>query len=136
MCALSRDLSFHYYPHFELSSGHRRLLPIPPASRSFAPPSASICTPNSQLFFEGREQKRRYAPRASIENSPSSSQSSSSSTLPSRCQSLDQRLEYDVVIVGAGVIGLSIAHKILSETHLSVALVDAARPCSGATGAG
>jgi glycine/D-amino acid oxidase-like deaminating enzyme len=45
-------------------------------------------------------------------------------------------LEYDVIIVGAGVIGLSIAHKILSETSLSVALVDAARPCSGATGAG
>lgn len=43
---------------------------------------------------------------------------------------------YDVVVVGAGIIGLSIANKFLLETDLSVAVVDAAIPCSGATGAG
>lgn len=43
---------------------------------------------------------------------------------------------YDVVVVGAGIIGLSIANKFLLETDLSVAVVDAAVPCSGATGAG
>ncbi|KAH7439934.1 hypothetical protein KP509_04G082900 [Ceratopteris richardii] len=42
----------------------------------------------------------------------------------------------DVLIVGAGIVGLSIAHRLLSTTDLSVALVDAAEPCAGATGAG
>ncbi|KAJ9548825.1 hypothetical protein OSB04_021368 [Centaurea solstitialis] len=43
---------------------------------------------------------------------------------------------YDVVVVGAGIIGLSIARQLLIESELSVAVVDAAVPCSGATGAG
>ncbi|XP_022635297.1 uncharacterized protein LOC106759497 isoform X2 [Vigna radiata var. radiata] len=43
---------------------------------------------------------------------------------------------YDVVIVGAGVIGLTIARHFLLSSHLSVAIVDKAVPCSGATGAG
>lgn len=43
---------------------------------------------------------------------------------------------FDVVIVGAGVIGLTIARHLLLASDLSVALVDAAVPCSGATGAG
>ncbi|XP_043700678.1 glycine oxidase [Telopea speciosissima] len=45
-------------------------------------------------------------------------------------------LEFDVVIIGAGIIGLTIARQFLHESDLSVALVDAAVPCSGATGAG
>eukprot|EP00850_Spirogloea_muscicola_P016821 SM000139S00138 [mRNA] locus=s139:291843:295000:- [translate_table: standard] len=48
----------------------------------------------------------------------------------------EAELEVDVVIVGAGIIGLSIAHRLLAATRLSVALVDAAGPCAGATGAG
>ncbi|CAK9171252.1 unnamed protein product [Ilex paraguariensis] len=43
---------------------------------------------------------------------------------------------FDVVIVGAGVIGLTIARQFLIGSNLSVAVVDAAVPCSGATGAG
>lgn len=43
---------------------------------------------------------------------------------------------YDVVVVGAGIIGLSIARHLLIGSELSVAVVDAAVPCSGATGAG
>ncbi|XP_076951050.1 uncharacterized protein LOC143624219 isoform X1 [Bidens hawaiensis] len=43
---------------------------------------------------------------------------------------------YDVVVVGAGIIGLSIARHLLNGSDLSVAVVDAAVPCSGATGAG
>ncbi|XP_055812901.1 uncharacterized protein LOC129882561 isoform X2 [Solanum dulcamara] len=43
---------------------------------------------------------------------------------------------YDVVIVGAGIIGLTIARHFLLASDLSVALVDAALPCFGATGAG
>ncbi|KAK9059486.1 hypothetical protein SSX86_020188 [Deinandra increscens subsp. villosa] len=43
---------------------------------------------------------------------------------------------YDVVVVGAGIIGLSIARQVLNGSDLSVAVVDAAVPCSGATGAG
>ncbi|KAK7293223.1 hypothetical protein RJT34_16086 [Clitoria ternatea] len=42
----------------------------------------------------------------------------------------------DVVIVGAGIIGLSIARHFLTCSDLSVAIVDKAVPCSGATGAG
>ncbi|XP_042412112.1 uncharacterized protein LOC122001440 isoform X2 [Zingiber officinale] len=44
--------------------------------------------------------------------------------------------EHDVVVVGAGIIGLTIARQILVASDLSVAVVDAAVPCSGATGAG
>ncbi|KAL0389230.1 UNVERIFIED_CONTAM: hypothetical protein Scaly_0280100 [Sesamum calycinum] len=43
---------------------------------------------------------------------------------------------FDVVIVGAGIIGLTIARQFLLGSNLSVALVDAAVPCAGATGAG
>ncbi|KAF7825887.1 FAD-dependent oxidoreductase [Senna tora] len=43
---------------------------------------------------------------------------------------------FDVVIVGAGVIGLTIARQFLIGSDLSVAVVDKAVPCSGATGAG
>ncbi|KAK3003308.1 hypothetical protein RJ639_018330 [Escallonia herrerae] len=43
---------------------------------------------------------------------------------------------FDVVVVGAGIIGLTIARQFLQESDLSVAVVDAAVPCSGATGAG
>nr|KYP34542.1 hypothetical protein KK1_044500 [Cajanus cajan] len=43
---------------------------------------------------------------------------------------------YDIVIVGAGVIGLTIARHFLLSSDLSVAIVDKAVPCSGATGAG
>ncbi|XP_031406472.1 uncharacterized protein LOC116215050 [Punica granatum] len=43
---------------------------------------------------------------------------------------------FDVVVVGAGIIGLSIARQLLLESDLSVAVIDRAVPCSGATGAG
>lgn len=46
-------------------------------------------------------------------------------------------LEVDVVIVGAGIIGLMIAHALLTtDPALSVVLLDAKQPCAGATGAG
>ncbi|XP_027335179.1 uncharacterized protein LOC113849459 [Abrus precatorius] len=56
--------------------------------------------------------------------------SSSSSSSSSSCE------EYDVVIVGAGIIGLTIARHFLFASDLSVAIVDKDVPCSGATGAG
>ncbi|KAJ7961702.1 FAD-dependent oxidoreductase [Quillaja saponaria] len=43
---------------------------------------------------------------------------------------------FDVVIIGAGIIGLTIARQFLIGSNLSVAVVDKAVPCSGATGAG
>ncbi|GMH25815.1 hypothetical protein Nepgr_027658 [Nepenthes gracilis] len=43
---------------------------------------------------------------------------------------------FDVVVIGAGIIGLSIARRFLLHSDLSVAVVDASVPCSGATGAG
>ncbi|XP_024525330.1 opine oxidase subunit B isoform X2 [Selaginella moellendorffii] len=43
----------------------------------------------------------------------------------------------DVVIAGAGIIGLSIANRFLRQTNLSVTVVEAAHKiCAGATGAG
>ena len=44
--------------------------------------------------------------------------------------------EFDVVIIGAGIIGLTIARQFLIGSDLSVAVVDKEVPCSGATGAG
>ena len=43
---------------------------------------------------------------------------------------------FDVVVIGAGIIELSIARQLLLGSDLSVAVVDKAVPCSGATGAG
>ncbi|KAK4573531.1 hypothetical protein RGQ29_031474 [Quercus rubra] len=43
---------------------------------------------------------------------------------------------FDVVIIGAGIIGLTIARQFLIGSDVSVAVVDKAVPCSGATGAG
>jgi ribulose 1,5-bisphosphate synthetase/thiazole synthase len=43
---------------------------------------------------------------------------------------------FDVVIVGAGIIGLSVARQFLMDSDLSVAIIDKGVPCSGATGAG
>ncbi|XVE72661.1 hypothetical protein DITRI_Ditri11bG0056300 [Diplodiscus trichospermus] len=43
---------------------------------------------------------------------------------------------FDVVVVGAGIIGLTIARQFLIGSDLSVAVADKAVPCSGATGAG
>ncbi|MED6211641.1 hypothetical protein PIB30_075705 [Stylosanthes scabra] len=56
----------------------------------------------------------------------------SRSTNPIYCSSQ----EFDVVVVGAGIIGLTIARQFLTSSDLSVAIVDKALPCSGATGAG
>ena len=41
-----------------------------------------------------------------------------------------------MVIIGAGIIGLTIARQFLIGSDVSVAVVDKAVPCSGATGAG
>ncbi|XP_050937155.1 uncharacterized protein LOC103492582 isoform X2 [Cucumis melo] len=56
-----------------------------------------------------------------------------SSSSPSRN---GNAFEFDVVIIGAGIIGLTIARQFLIGSDLSVAVVDKAVPCSGATGAG
>lgn len=58
---------------------------------------------------------------------------------PASCSALNPSSpshSFDVVIIGAGIIGLSIARQFLIESDLSVAVVDKALPCSGATGAG
>lgn len=47
-----------------------------------------------------------------------------------------EKLDFDIVIIGAGIIGLTISRQVLLNTDLSVAIVDAKGPCAGATGAG
>lgn len=45
--------------------------------------------------------------------------------------------DVDVVVVGAGIIGLLVTRQLLLQhSDLSVALFDAKQPCAGATGAG
>ncbi|KAF5746270.1 hypothetical protein HS088_TW06G00440 [Tripterygium wilfordii] len=61
---------------------------------------------------------------------PESVETYCSSTLSASTQT------FDVVIIGAGIIGLTIARQFLIGSDLSVAVVDKAVPCSGATGAG
>jgi hypothetical protein len=56
--------------------------------------------------------------------------------LQSEIISSQEEMTVDVVIVGAGIIGLAIANQILAQTKFSVVVVDAAQPCAGATGAG
>ncbi|KQJ91003.1 uncharacterized protein LOC100823913 isoform X2 [Brachypodium distachyon] len=69
-------------------------------------------------------QRRRWRrPFPALRSQPSASASVSTS-------------HHDVVVVGAGIVGLSIARHLLLNTPLSVAVADAAVPCSGATGAG
>ncbi|CAH9109740.1 unnamed protein product [Cuscuta epithymum] len=65
--------------------------------------------------------------------------SRSNECAPLRVSELNQTSfsgSFDVVIIGSGIIGLSIARQFLLGSDLSVAVIDAAVPCSGATGAG
>lgn len=55
---------------------------------------------------------------------------------PLRVSGLSSSGSFDVVVIGSGIIGLSIARQFLVGSDLSVAVIDAAVPCSGATGAG
>lgn len=73
--------------------------------------------------FSASPHKFQTSRSQSLRVSPSSTTSTASHT-------------YDVVVIGAGIIGLTIARQFLLESDLSVAVVDAAIPCAGATGAG
>uniref|UniRef100_A0A0D9XFK7 FAD-dependent oxidoreductase domain-containing protein 1 n=1 Tax=Leersia perrieri TaxID=77586 RepID=A0A0D9XFK7_9ORYZ len=91
---------------------------------SHAPFSSSSSSSSSRARrFSVRDPWRRRLLPALRSQRPESSASASAS-------------HHDVVVVGAGIIGLSIARHILLHTPLSVAVADAAVPCSGATGAG
>ncbi|KAG2644549.1 hypothetical protein PVAP13_2KG372505, partial [Panicum virgatum] len=94
-------------------------------SSSYASPSSRVpqrfcvCRP-----WRGRERERRLrALRPQSQVRPPGATSADAS-------------HHDVVVVGAGIVGLTIARHLLLHTPLSVAVVDAAVPCSGATGAG
>ncbi|KAM3258872.1 hypothetical protein ACQJBY_050568 [Aegilops geniculata] len=89
----------------------------PAPSPNAAPfPSASPSSRGHRFSVRG---PRRRRPLPAIRSSASPSAS-----------------HHDVVVVGAGIVGLSIARHLLLHTPLSVAVADAAVPCSGATGAG
>uniref|UniRef100_A0A1J3JTA2 FAD-dependent oxidoreductase domain-containing protein 1 n=1 Tax=Noccaea caerulescens TaxID=107243 RepID=A0A1J3JTA2_NOCCA len=73
------------------------------------------------------------------QNSPFSSPAQTRRIRPGPSPSLRvtaSRSSFDVVVVGGGIIGLTIARQFLIGSDLSVAVVDKAVPCSGATGAG
>ncbi|KAM5562921.1 hypothetical protein ABKV19_017884 [Rosa sericea] len=55
---------------------------------------------------------------------------------PARSSASEPHQTFDVLIIGAGIIGLTIARQFLIGSDLSVAVIDKAVPCSGATGAG
>ena len=74
-------------------------------------------------------------------NSPFSSPASrrlprGASSPQSLCVTASRSSSFDVVVVGGGIIGLTIARQFLTGSDISVAVVDKAVPCSGATGAG
>lgn len=98
-----------------------RTNPFCSSSSSFAPGHTFL--ENSSFSISPNKARVNRPVAARISSFSRTSSSSSSHT-------------YDVLVVGAGIIGLSIANKFLLETDLSVAVVDAAVPCSGATGAG
>lgn len=69
----------------------------------------------------------------------SSSHNQTRRSVPFRVSALNNSTDshsFDIVVIGAGIIGLTIARQLLLHSDLSVAVVDAAVPCAGATGAG
>lgn len=87
--------------------------------------SSRLVVPKSNLWTLPRHRQQRHSRRHY-----------SGRVLHVHCGSAD--LHVDVVVVGAGIIGLSTATKLLQQRGpaLSVAVVDRAVPCAGATGAG
>lgn len=80
--------------------------------------------------------RARLRPRKLWRAEVSSAKFRGTAPLCSAAAAAAKRGEYDVVIVGAGIIGLTVARQFLIGSDLSVAVVDARVPCSGATGAG
>ncbi|XP_060203019.1 uncharacterized protein LOC132631460 isoform X2 [Lycium barbarum] len=93
--------------------------------------------PPNKLHSHLLPSNKKISGRRILRNTPLSlKQSKRSSHGPLGVSNLSQSKSFDVVIIGAGIIGLTIARQLLLDSDLSVALVDAALPCSGATGAG
>ncbi|KAJ1290395.1 hypothetical protein BS78_02G239900 [Paspalum vaginatum] len=94
-----------------------RFSPSSASPSSRAPQSLSVCGPRRGRALRAlRPQSQAQPPAASAAAAKVS--------------------HHDVVVVGAGIVGLAIARHLLLHTPLSVAVIDAAVPCSGATGAG
>ncbi|GKV35930.1 hypothetical protein SLEP1_g44129 [Rubroshorea leprosula] len=116
--------------------------------------SISIYSTNSNLIGSSIFSARNYQSCSSAFESTSFTSKSSTATSLSLSVNETRRIRprsvrfsvvdaavntnnhFDVVIVGAGIIGLTIARQFLIGSDLSVAVVDKAVPCSGATGAG
>ncbi|KAL6217837.1 hypothetical protein ACLB2K_011054 [Fragaria x ananassa] len=84
---------------------------------------------------------RRFASQsnAKFKSKPISFSASATRPEPSRSsvsEPVSASQTFDVLIIGAGIIGLTIARQFLIGSDLSVAVIDKAVPCSGATGAG
>ncbi|KAL8208701.1 hypothetical protein R6Q57_008113 [Mikania cordata] len=94
---------------------------------------------NGTVFYPWRQLLRRVATISSISGRhllDKSSQGKNQRKKVAAVRMSSTPHSYDVVVVGAGIIGLTIARQLLNGSELSVAVVDAAVPCSGATGAG
>ncbi|WVZ65539.1 hypothetical protein U9M48_014885 [Paspalum notatum var. saurae] len=98
-----------------------RFSPSSASLSSRAPQSLSVCGPR-----RGRGRPLRALRPQSQAQAPAAAASDAAANVS----------HHDVVVVGAGIVGLAIARHLLLHTPLSVAVVDAAVPCSGATGAG
>ncbi|TQE12314.1 hypothetical protein C1H46_001967 [Malus baccata] len=93
-----------------------------PSSFASGPPSTSF---GSSKFVSKSLSLRTAATRSGRPEAATLSHSESQS---------DQT--FDVLVNGAGIIGLTIARQFLIGSDLSVAVIDKSVPCSGATGAG
>ncbi|XP_031112267.1 uncharacterized protein LOC116016248 [Ipomoea triloba] len=123
-------ITFDYMPRLKHNSNGVHLVP---RNKILRP---CLLRSNSNLNLFGHKLAAGYEP---LSFSASTEKTRRSGYVPLRVAGSNQSsasCSFDVVIVGAGIIGLSIARQFLLGSDLSVAVIDAAVPCSGATGAG
>lgn len=125
----SKQLFHEMAPAIRLASSQHRLTVA--ATRH----GGSQQDPKESLRPLGGISFRPSAPRPHLKLASRGPVRSSSAARQAESLFLEE-LEFDVIIVGAGVIGLTVANQILTQTTFSVAVVDAKQPCAGATGAG
>ncbi|KAL5719925.1 hypothetical protein ACHQM5_012649 [Ranunculus cassubicifolius] len=110
---------------------------IPNPNSKISPNSSSNYLSQSLKSPEIHHKSNKIASKTRIPTSISSISPKISSNLIRSSLSSSPQLEFDIVIIGAGIIGLTIARQFLKESNYTVAIIDSSVPlASGATGAG